>query len=74
MLVSMKLGSSTRYSRPSQSQKRPKAAASAGPHVSAISAAMRSRPCHTRMVEPSAKVARYIGLTGFRRTKSAMSA
>ena len=30
-----------------------RAAKAANPHVRAISAAMRSRPCHTRSVEPS---------------------
>ena len=72
-LRSMKLGSSSRYRPVSQSQKRPKASASAGPARSPISACMRWRSCHTRSSLPSAKQARYMGSTGTRVRWAAMS-
>jgi hypothetical protein len=52
-LRSMKLSCSSRYSSLTQSTKRSKPSASCRPHTSRISAAMRSRPCQTRSVEPS---------------------
>jgi hypothetical protein len=52
-LVSMKFGSSSSYSWRSQSENRPNAAASVGPQTWRISSVIRSRPCHTRRVEPS---------------------
>ena len=58
----------------SQSQKRPKAAASVGPATSRISAVMASRPCQTRSSVPSAKDARYMGSTGRSRRCLSMSA
>ena len=70
----MKWGISSSYSSVSHWQKRSKPAASSGPENASISAAMRSRSCHSRSSLPSAYTARYIGSTGRMVTKSAMSA